>query len=170
MSDPFDRDPDEEAEEGDSESYYGMDAIEIDPTAIDPPEASIPDSTAEFGQGDVDPEVRTLFWKVVIALKFTLLALTVGILLFVSGENVVLGRRVMVLGLVLAGYTAYQYRTNKRQLDEGEYGREDDPGGDNRADDDSDEEAATCVEEGGPGETERRIDAERPTGTPGEEP
>lgn len=128
MSDPFDPDPEKDAEgedaEGeDTESYYGMEAI-----GIDPPEASVPDATTEFENGDVDPALRTLFWKVVVAVKLTLLSLTVGAMLVISGENPTLGRRVLVLAAVLAGYTIYQYRTSKQRLESGEFDSADEEG------------------------------------------
>ena len=116
MSDPFDPDSKEDADGEDTESYYGMDAI-----GIDPPEVSVPDATAEFENGDVDPGLRTLFWKVVFAVKLTLLTLTIGTMLVISGEDPTLGRRVLVLAAVLAGYTVYRYRTSKQRLESGEF-------------------------------------------------
>lgn len=128
MSDPFDPGPEEDAgredaEGDDAESYYGMERI-----GIDSPEASIPDASVDFENADTDPQVRTLFWKVVIALKATLLTLTVGAMLVVSGENPALGRRVLVLAAVLAGYTVYQYRKSKRRLESGEFDAPDEGG------------------------------------------
>jgi len=116
VSDPFDPDSKDDADGEDTESYYGMDAI-----GIDPPEVSVPDATTEFESGDVDPGLRTLFWKVVVAVKLTLLTLTIGAMLVISGENPTLGRRVLVLAAVLAGYTVYQYRTTKQRLESGEF-------------------------------------------------
>lgn len=130
MSDPFDPAPEGDAdgkdpEEEDAESYYGMEAI-----GIDPPEAAVPDATTEFESGDVDPQLRTLFWKVVLAVKLTLLTLTIGTLLVITGENPTLGRRVLVLAAVLAGYTVYQYRTSKQRIESGEFDSTDEEGPD----------------------------------------
>lgn len=131
MSDPFDKDPDDVLEPDNSASRYGEDTLEPDnpaslyeegkfDTAPDPPEPPGSDTAIEADYSDVDPEVRKLFWKLVLGIKFALLALTLGALFVVFGENTTLGGQLLAFGLLLTGYVAYQYRESKSRLDSGD--------------------------------------------------
>lgn len=133
MSDPFDKDPDDVLEPDNPASRYGEDVLKPDnpaspyeegkfDTAPDPPEPPGSDTAIEADYSDVDPEVRKLFWKLVLGIKFALLALTLGVLFVVFGERTSLGGQLLAFGLLLAGYVAYQYRESKARLDSEEFG------------------------------------------------
>lgn len=124
MSDPLDGDPDELFEPDSPASEYeqrfdGESPGEQYESRFDgsSAECESADIATQLADSDVDPAVRRGFWKVFVAVKLTLLVLTLGVLFVAFGESVSLGSRLLVFGVVLAGYTGYQYRKSKRRIE-----------------------------------------------------
>jgi len=129
VSDRFDTDPDEVFEPDDEASRAGEERFDTEPSR---PEVEIPEAPkpAEMGEpdgsdisefGDVDPELQKLFWKLVFAIKFALLAVTLGALFVVFGENPTIGGQLLAFGAVLSVYAVYRYRDGKARLEAGEF-------------------------------------------------
>lgn len=137
VSDPFDGDPDGFFEPDESETEYGEDRLDPeDPaapyeegtfdTSPSVPEAPTPDSPTEVGYEDVDPELRQLFWKLVIVVKFSLITLTLGALFVTLGNRPTLGRQFLAFGFVLVSYGVYQYRKSKSRIESEEFDPDED--------------------------------------------
>lgn len=131
MSDRFDTDPDEVLEP-DDESRQAEQQFDTEPDrpAVEVPEAPKPpnmeQSEADLDDfGDVDPQLQRLFWKLVFAIKFALLALTLGALFVIFGESTVVGGQLLAFGLVLSVYAVYRYREGKARIEAGEFDTDD---------------------------------------------
>lgn len=131
MSDPFDRDPDDLLEPDDAGGDLGEQLEPDDPgaayeegrfdTAPAPPEAPSPSSPSEIDYDQIDPELRKIFWKLVLVVKFTLIALTLGVLFVTLGDRTTLGWQLLAFSAVLIGYGAYQYRESKQRIESEEF-------------------------------------------------
>ncbi|MXR50100.1 hypothetical protein GRX03_00555 [Halovenus sp. WSH3] len=141
MSDPFDGDPDEFFEPEESETEYGEEQLDPDdpsapyqegtfdtsPSVPEPPE---PEDLSDVSYDDVDPELRRLFWRLVLVVKFSLISLTLGALFLTLGDRPTLGTELLAFGGVLVAYGAYRYRTSKARIESEEFeptGQTDDP-------------------------------------------
>ena len=69
----------------------------------------------------VDPQLRVLFWKLVLLYKFSLLGLTLGILLVVFDTYATIGLQILAGSAVLFGYTLYRTKRGKQRIDRGEF-------------------------------------------------
>ena len=129
MTDPDELlDPDSNSAEGSiPDSHHSP------PEAPSPPDpnADLPDSVANYE--DVDPGLRTLFWKLVVLYKVGLLATSLGGLLFVFRGST-LGLRAFALGSVVLAYAVYRTYRSKRRLDEEEFDHDDSDGSDSATD------------------------------------
>jgi hypothetical protein len=114
-------DPDELLDP-DSNSAEGSipDSQPSPPEAPSPPDpnADLPDSVANYE--DVDPGLRTLFWKLVVLYKVGLLATSLGALLFVFRGST-LGLRAFALGVAVLAYAVYRTYRSKQRLDDEEF-------------------------------------------------
>lgn len=73
------------------------------------PSVDTPDlSSVDFG--DVDSELMAVFWKLVIALKVAIFALSLGTLFLVFQQNVLIGGPLVAIGSVAGGYSLIKYR------------------------------------------------------------
>jgi hypothetical protein len=131
VSDRFDTDPDEVLEP-DDESRQAEQQFDTEPDrpAVEVPEAPKPPNMAETETdfddfGDVDPQLQRLFWKLVFAIKFALLTLTLGALFIVFNGNTVVGGQLLAFGVVLSVYAVYRYRDGKAQIEAGEFDTDD---------------------------------------------
>lgn len=135
MSDPFDTDPDDLLESEDQPGKQAEDRYDTEPErpAVDIPQAPEPGNGGEDASavdfGDVDPELTTLFWKLVLAIKFALLTLALGALFVLFDENPTIGGQLLALGALLSGYVVYRYRETKARLDAGEFDSDGPTGG-----------------------------------------
>jgi len=127
VSDRFDTDPDEVLEP-DDESRQAEQRFDTEPDrpAVEVPEAPKPPNMGETEAdiddfGDVDPQLQRLFWKLVFAIKFALLALTLGALFVVFDESTVVGGQLLAFGAVLSVYAVYRYREGKARIEAGEF-------------------------------------------------
>jgi len=132
VSDPFDGDPDDIFEPEEPETEYGADQFDTsDPaasyeegtldTSPSVPDAPTPDDPTDVDYSDVDPELRTLFWKLVAVVKLTLLTLTLGVLFITLGDSPSLGWQLLAAGAVFIAYGSYQYRKSKARIDDEEF-------------------------------------------------
>lgn len=70
---------------------------------------------------DVDPELRTLFWKLVLLYKLTVFGGTLGALLLVFDRGPNVGLELFGGAVVLLGYTLYRTGQAKTRIDAGEF-------------------------------------------------
>jgi hypothetical protein len=75
---------------------------------------------------DVDPELRVLFWKLVLLYKVTIIGATLGLLLLVFEKGPGVGPELLGGSLVLLGYTLYRTKRGKERIDAGEFDDEND--------------------------------------------
>lgn len=132
MSDSFDGDPDDLFEPDEPETEYGEQQFNSDnpaaqyeegtfDTSQSIPEAPEPDDLTDVDYSDVDPELRQLFWKLVLVVKFALISLTLGALFLTVGNDASLGVQFLAFGAILVSYGAYQYRKSKARIDSEEF-------------------------------------------------
>lgn len=124
MSDSFDGD-EPETEYGehqlnpdDPAAPYREGSFDTSPSV---PEAPEPDDLSDVDYTDVDPELRQLFWKLVLVVKFALISLTLGALFVTLGNDPSLGTQFLAFGAVLVSYGVYQYRKSKSRIDAEEF-------------------------------------------------
>lgn len=84
---------------------------EFDPDSLGPDPPSIPDLSEKAGEAD--PEVRGLFWWLVVVFNVALLSFSLGLMFVGFRENVTLGVQLTLVGLVLGGYGYLRYRRFK---------------------------------------------------------
>ena len=132
MSDRFDTDPDDVLDPDDEAGRQGETQFDVEPDrpAVEVPEAPKPPNTevseADIDDfGDVDPALQRLFWKLVFAIKFALLALTLGTLFVVFDENPTIGWQLLAFGVALSVYVVYRYRVGKARIEAGEFDTDD---------------------------------------------
>jgi hypothetical protein len=132
VSDRFDGDPDDVFEPEESETEYGADQFDTSnpaaayeegtfDTSPSVPEAPSPEDTSNLDYSDVDPELRQLFWKLVVVVKLSVLTLTLGVLFLTLGDSPGLGWQLLAAGAVLVSYGVYQYRQSKARIDDEEF-------------------------------------------------
>lgn len=114
MSDPFDKDPDDLLEPDNPASEYEEGTFDTTPAA---PEAPSPSSPTEIEYDEVDPELRKIFWKLVLVIKFTLISLTLGVLFLALGDRPTLGTQLLAFSAVLIVYGSYRYRQSKERIE-----------------------------------------------------
>lgn len=120
MSDPFDTDPDEFLDsEADAGRQYEKGNFDVDPKTPTAPEPEIPSPQDNYD--DVDSDLRTSFWALVLVFNVSLFAMSLGVMLVVFDENRQLGAQLFLAGLVVTLYGLYRYRKTKRRIDRGEY-------------------------------------------------
>lgn len=127
MSDPFDGDPDDFFESDDEDALGTDDPAEeyeeetLGAAAPQVPSPEVPDvgtdSEALADYDEVDPGLRRRFWVLVLAIKFTLLALTLGLLFYFFEGNTVLGGQLLGFAVLLSAYTVYRYRDTKGRFE-----------------------------------------------------
>lgn len=170
MSDSFDGDPDDLFEPDEPETKYGEQQLNPDnpaapyeegsfDTSPSVPEAPTPDDPTDVDYTDVDPELRQLFWKLVLVVKFSLISLTLGALFLTLGNNQSLGVQFLAFGALLISYGAYQYRKSKARIDSEEF---DSVQSDAEGNSDSTERPDQAAESAGP--DPRESTTEYPTG------
>lgn len=72
-----------------------------------------------------DPEVASVFWRVVLLVDVALLCLTIGPLLYVVRNSPVRGAGLVALGIVALGYAYHLYRDFRDDDDDGSGAAED---------------------------------------------
>ena len=70
---------------------------------------------------DVDPELRALFWKLMLLYKLTVFGGTLGALLLVFDRGPNVGLELFGGAFVLFGYTLYRTGRAKTRIDTGEF-------------------------------------------------
>jgi len=130
VSDSFDGDPDDFFEPDEEDSLGPDDPAEeyeegsLGTAAPQPPSPEVPevgvDSDAVMDYDEVDPTLRRFFWLLVLAIKFTLLSLTLGLLFIFFEGNTVLGGQLLAFGVLLASYSIYRYRDVRARIEAGE--------------------------------------------------
>lgn len=89
---------------------------DIEPGDIGPSIPTAPDPTDP--DVEVDGRIHTLFWSMVVVVKFALLATSLGLLMIAFDRYPDLGWQLLAAGLVLAGYGVYRFRRSKRRVSE----------------------------------------------------
>lgn len=82
-----------------------------------------PESNGEISIPETDGRVSGLvrsFWIVVVLFKITLLATTLGGLLFAVRHNVLAGVGLLALGIVSGGLSVHRYRKTRAVLQTGD--------------------------------------------------
>ena len=131
VSDPFDGDPDDFLEPDDEPSLgpedpsedYDEGAVGTEAPRSPTPEVPSPDGDSGplVDYESVDPGLRRRFWVLVLAIKFTLLSLTAGLLFFFVEGNRLIGGQLLGFGLLLASYSIYRYRDTKQRFEASEH-------------------------------------------------
>ena len=112
VSDPFDPE------------RFEPDPPELGPDPPHVPEQSVPTAPelSQPGEGTtVDPQLKVLFWKLVLLYKVSLLGVTLGSLLVVFDTYATTGTQVLAGSLLLLIYTLYQTKRGKTRIDAGEF-------------------------------------------------
>jgi hypothetical protein len=145
VSDPFDGDPDDFFESDDEDSLGPGDPAEeyeertLGAAAPQVPSPEVPDvgtdSDALADYDEVDPGLRRRFWVLVLAVKFTLLALTLGLLFYFVEGNTILGGQLLGFAALLSAYTVYRYRDTKGRFEKAAPDADDDAAGADGQDD-----------------------------------
>jgi hypothetical protein len=133
-SDPFEHEPFEAERVADDP--IGAFADESRVSSDEDPE---PAEATALSEVDVDPELRVVFWKLVLLYKITIIGATLGVLLLVFEKGPDVGPELLAGALALLGYTLYATKRSKKRIDSGEFenngsdgagGGEDTAGGD----------------------------------------
>lgn len=120
MNDPFDTDPDDILNpEGDAGRQYEKGNFDVEPETPSAPEPEIP--SPEDNYDDVDSDLQTAFWALVLVFNVSIFAMSLGAMLVIFDANRRLGAQVFLAGLVVTLYGLYRYRKTKRRIDDGEY-------------------------------------------------
>jgi hypothetical protein len=85
---------------------------------------------AELADTEVDPELRTMFWKLVVLYKLAIIGTTLGVLLLVFDRGPAVGPELLGGSVVLLAYTLYLTKRGKERIDAGEFHDSDDGGTD----------------------------------------
>ena len=112
VSDPFDPE------------RFEPDPPELGPDPPQVPEQSVPTAPTVSNPGEktaVSPQLKTLFWKLVLFYKVSLRGVTLGLLLVVFDTYATTGRQVLVGSLIFLAYTLYQTKRGKSRIDAGEF-------------------------------------------------
>jgi hypothetical protein len=127
VSDPFDGDPDDFFESDEEESLSPDNPAEeyeegtLGTAVPQVPSPEVPDvetdSDTLADYGEVDPGLRRRFWVLVLAIKFTLLSLTLGLLFYFFEGNTMLGGQLLGFTVLLTAYTIYRYRDTKHRFE-----------------------------------------------------
>lgn len=117
MDSPFDSD------EADDDPLEPFDLETTEPSVPTPedPTPSAPEPSTPSGDGTVDPALKTLFWKLVLLYKASILGTTLGALLVGFGVSVRHGAPLLAGSLVLLAYTLYLTKRSKARIDAGEF-------------------------------------------------
>jgi len=108
---------------------------------VSPPEVPSPEvSTAADNYQQVDPELRTRFWKVVALLKIAIIVCTIGSLVALFWGDYSLAARLLIPGTVAFGYACYRAYRLKARIDAGEFDHDLDEAGDDESGTDTDAE------------------------------
>lgn len=78
--------------------------------SAEPPASGSADSEDLERITEVDPEVRSLFWRLVVVLKIAIPVVSVGILVAVFTDWTLLGVLIIAGGGVVGGYGLVRYR------------------------------------------------------------
>lgn len=115
-----------ESEHADSESVE--EPFEREPFEHESPEDVLapddPDPSTDPADGSADPELRVLFWKLVLLYKVAILGGTLGVLLVVFDQGPAVGPELLAGAALLFGYALYATRRGKERVDAGEFGDE----------------------------------------------
>lgn len=117
MDSPFDSDDADD----DPLEPFDLETTEPSVPSPDDPTPSAPEPSTPSGDGTVDPTLKTLFWKLVLLYKASLLGVTLGALLVGFGVSVKHGAPLLVGSLVLLGYTIYLTIRTQRRVEAGEF-------------------------------------------------
>jgi hypothetical protein len=93
--------------------------------------ADQPGTTASraLENAEVNPELRVLFWKLVLLYKVTVIGGSLGVLLFVFDRGPDVGAELVAGSLVLLVYSLYVTKRSKERIDAGEFDSDDSAGG-----------------------------------------
>lgn len=91
---------------------------DLDPGDVGPEIPTAPDPTEGDGDSQSNPRVQTLFWTLVLVLKFALITTSLGLLMIGFDRLPSLGWQLLAAGLVLFVYAGYRYRRSRRELAE----------------------------------------------------
>jgi hypothetical protein len=117
VSDQLDPDPEGDGAEFDVQT--GEEVVSVhDPTPSTP---EVPEPDMNFP--DPDPELKALFWKLVLFYKLSLIGLSIGLLLVVFDVYRTRGAILLAGAIVFLAYTLYKTREAKRKLDDDEVGQ-----------------------------------------------
>lgn len=109
----------------DDEDYSDLskEPEELEPSiGPDPPEVDVPE-VEDTAKGmptpgeDIDPDLYSLFWRLVIVLDVALFALAIGPLFIYFEGNWDVGGPLVALGLVSFAYAVSQYRSYRARSD-----------------------------------------------------
>lgn len=100
--------------EPDGRQFDAVTRFEEPEPGTEPSGPSIPDAADR--EGDAHPRVRLLFWALVGVFNLALLAIGVGVLMFVFTDAAVLALQITAAGVVLFVYGGYRYRRAKREV------------------------------------------------------
>jgi len=87
----------------------------------DVPAPDEPGPSTDPADGSVDPELRVLFWKLVLLYKVAILGGTLGVLLVVFDQGPAVGPELLAGAALLFGYALYATRRGKERVDAGEF-------------------------------------------------
>jgi len=128
VSDPFDPDRfDPERNEPDP-----LEQFDLDPDRLTD-DFTFEESTDEsmgLSSENAPPELKTMFWKLVLFYKVSLIGVTLGALLVLFDVRADNGMMVLLGSLALLGYTLYLSWRGKHRVEEGEFETDDEEAGD----------------------------------------
>lgn len=154
MDSPFDSDDADD----DPLEPFDLETTEPSVPSPDDPTPSPPEPSTPSGDGTVDPALKTLFWKLVLLYKASLLGTTLGALLVVFDVSVRHGAPLLVGSLVLLGYTLYLTKRGQERAEAGEF--DVDPEADENGRGEADENSRVEADENSRGESHREVEPE----------
>jgi len=121
-SEPFEREPfDAERVADDPVGAFADDSEET---------ANTPGTTASraLENAEVNPELRVLFWKLVLLYKLTVIGGSLGVLFLLFDKGPDVGLELFAGSLVLLVYSLYVTKQSKERIDAGEFDSDDSDG------------------------------------------
>ncbi|GEM_PF-6712538 len=120
MSDPFDPDNfDPERHEPDPLEQFDLDP---DKLTEDLTVEETSDESMGLSSENAPPGLKTLFWKLVLFYKVSIIAVTLGALLVIFDVRAESGMMVLAGGLLLFAYTFFMSWRGKKRVERGEFG------------------------------------------------
>lgn len=105
------------------EEHDPLEDFDLEPAEQSVPEVEdpTPETPGLLGPSDVETGLKTLFWKLVLLYKVSLLGLSLGILLVGFGVSYSLGVPLLLGSLAFFAYTLFRTKRGKRRLEAGEF-------------------------------------------------